>query len=70
MAGPVFFNGLQTVTFVAADYLQLKGAQEVGGREQIHYRLTQRARPDRLNFIWKQVQSVDLGRCADSPALP
>lgn len=51
------------VTFVAADFLQLEGAAEVGERERAYYRLTQRNGPDRLNFSWKDVHTVDLVRC-------
>ena len=51
------------VTFVAADYLQVEGAMETGEREPNYFRLTQREGPDRLNFRWKNVQTVDLVRC-------
>lgn len=52
------------VTFVAADYLQLEGAAEVGERERTYFQLTQGSGPDRLNFRWKDIQTVDLVRCS------
>lgn len=51
------------VTFVAADFLQREGVEELGERERVHFRLTQREGPDRLNLIWKDVDTVDLVRC-------
>lgn len=51
------------VTFVAADFLQTEGAAEPGRRKRTYFRLTQRDGPDRLNLIWKDVQTVDLVRC-------
>lgn len=55
LAGPV--------TFVAADFLQTEGVQELGPRARNYFRLTQRDGRDRLNIIWKDVQTVDLVRC-------
>ena len=55
------------VTFVAADFLQREGIAEPGTRERTYFRLTQRDGPDRLNLIWKDVQTVDLVRCAPDP---
>ncbi|WP_156874958.1 hypothetical protein [Sulfitobacter alexandrii] len=52
------------VTFVAADFLQLEGAAEIGDRERTYYRLTQRAGPDRLTFKTQEGEPVDLVRCA------
>lgn len=58
------------VTFVAADYLQIEGAVAMGERERNYFRLTQRDRPNRLNFRWKDVQTVDLVRCHDASTNP
>ena len=51
------------VSFVAADFLQREGAAELGQRERAYFRLTQRDGRDRLNFVWKDVQMLDLVRC-------
>ncbi len=56
------------MTFAAADFLQTEGVPEVGQRERVYFRLTQRDGPDRLNLIWKNVQTVDLVRCVSDLA--
>lgn len=53
------------VTFVAADFVQLEGVPEIGNPERTHFRFTQRQGPNKLNMIWKDVQTVDLVRCDD-----
>jgi hypothetical protein len=53
------------VSFVAADFLQTEGAVALGERERSYFRFTQRDGADRLNFVWKDVQTVDLVRCDD-----
>ena len=55
------------VTFVAADYQQLEGVEEVAPRERAFFRLTQRGGPDRLSFRWKDVRTDDLVRCGAGP---
>jgi hypothetical protein len=52
-----------SVSFVAADFLQREGAAESGERERVYFRLTQPDGRDRLNFVWKDVQTLDLVRC-------
>ena len=57
-------------TFVAADFRQLEGAAEIAPRTRTHFRMDQRAGPDRMRFVWKDVQSVDLVKCDASAPTP
>ena len=52
-----------TATFAAADFEQLEGAAEIAPRTREYFRLSQREGPDRMRFVWKDVQTVDLVRC-------
>ena len=56
------------VTFVAGDFQQLEGAAEIEPRTREYFRLAQRNGPDRLRFVWKDVQDVDLVKCSASTA--
>lgn len=65
------------VTFVAADYQQLEGAADVEPRERAYFRFDQNGGADRMTFVWRDVQTVDLVRCetdaiegANAPTLP
>lgn len=51
------------VTFAAADFQQLEGAANVEPRERAYFRFDQSSEPDRMRFVWKNVQTVDLVRC-------
>lgn len=51
------------VTFAAGDFEQLEGAAEVQPRTRAYFRLDQRDGSDRMRFVWKDVQAVDLVRC-------
>ena len=50
-------------TFAATDFEQTEGAAEIAPRTREHFRLSQRDGPDRMRFVWKGVQTVDLVRC-------
>lgn len=54
------------VTFAAGDFQQLEGAADIAPRERTYFRFDQRAGPDRMTFVWKDVQTVDLVRCGTS----
>jgi hypothetical protein len=61
-------SGSGPVIFVAAEYLQVEGVEELGERQRVYFRLTQRDGRDKLNLVWKDVQTVDLVRCDDNAA--
>lgn len=54
------------VTFVAGDFQQLEGAAEIEPREPAYFRFDRRDGPDRMTFVWKDVQAIDLVRCNTS----
>lgn len=54
------------VTFVAGDFQQLEGAAEIEPRKRTYFRFDRRDGPDRLTFVWKDVQTIDLVRCDTS----
>ncbi|MGR3436322.1 MAG: hypothetical protein ACU0CO_15765 [Shimia sp.] len=57
-----------TATFAAGDFEQTEGAAEVEPRTREYFRLSQPEGPDRMRFVWKGVQAVDLVRCAEPTA--
>lgn len=56
------------VTYAAGDFQQLEGAAEVERPTREHFRMTQTAGKDRMTFVWKDVQTVDLVRCGAETA--
>lgn len=56
------------VIFVAADFQQLEGVEELAQRTRTYFRLSQKNGPDRMKFVWKDVQTVDLVRCGAKAA--
>ncbi|GLO79892.1 hypothetical protein [Sulfitobacter pontiacus] len=54
------------ITFVAGDFQQLEGAAEVEPRTRTYFRFDRRGGPDRMTFVWKDVQATDLVRCDTS----
>ena len=51
------------VTFAAGDFQQLEGAAEIAPRERTHFQFDQKDGPDRMTFIWKDIQTINLFRC-------
>ena len=50
------------MTFAAADFEQTDGAAEIAPRTRECFRLSQREGPDRVCFVWKDVQDAAQGR--------
>jgi hypothetical protein len=51
------------VTFVAGDFEQREGAEQIAPRTGEYFRFDQRDGPDRMTFVWKDVQRTALVRC-------